>query len=151
MKIVIGTDHAGLALKEHIVRLVERLGHEVVDVGTNSVESVDYPDYARMVARGVRSGSFDRGILVCATGLGMCIAANRFPGVRAVAPRTEFEARLSRAHNDANVLCLGARVHAVPLAEAITTRWLETAFEAGRHQRRVDALDDPAFAAEPSV
>jgi len=151
VKIVIGADHAGWELKERIRRFVEGLGHEVEDVGTHSAEPVDYPDFARMVARGVQSGSFERGILVCATGLGMCVAANRFPGVRAVAPRTEFEARFSRAHNDANVLCLGGRVHAAPLAEAITTRWIETAFDGGRHQRRVNRLDAPDFTAEPSA
>ena len=148
MRIIIGSDHAGWSLKEQIRALLERVGHQVEDVGTNGPESVDYPDYARRVARAVAEGEFERGVLVCATGLGMCIAANRFNRVRAVAPRTEFEAGLSRAHNDANVLCLGGRVQAAPLAEAITLRWLETGFEGGRHQRRIEKLSEPDFAAE---
>lgn len=148
MKIIIGADHAGLQLKNHIRRFLEGRGHAVVDVGTSTADSVDYPDFARAVAGGVARGEADRGILVCATGLGMCIAANRFRGVRAVAPRTEFEAELSRRHNNANVLCLGGRLQAAPLAEAITARWLEAAFDGGRHQRRVDKMADPGFAGD---
>lgn len=147
MKIAVGADHAGWALKEDLRRFLEQLGHEVRDVGTHSAEPVDYPDYAREVARLVDRGEVERGVLVCATGLGMCIAANRFRGVRAAAPRTEFEAAMSRAHNNANVLCLGGRIQAAPLAEALTRRWLETDFEGGRHQRRVDKLDGPEFTA----
>jgi len=151
VKIVIGADHAGWELKEHIRRFLEGLGHQVVDVGTDGTARVDYPDYARAVAQGVQRGDFERGILVCATGVGMCMAANRFPAVRAAAPRTEFETRLSRAHNDANVLCLGGRIQAPPLAESITALWLATGFDGGRHQRRVDRLTDPDFTTGSSV
>jgi ribose 5-phosphate isomerase B len=148
VKIIVGADHAGRDLKNHIRRALKRLGHEVVDVGTMSAEAVDYPDYAREVAQAVQAGQFDRGVLVCGTGLGMCIAANRFPGVRAAAPRTEFEAALSRRHNDANVLCLGGRVQTPQLAESVMRAWLEADFDGGRHQRRVDKLTDPDFAAK---
>ncbi len=148
MKIIVGADHAGFELKDHIRQVLERLGHEVTDVGTHSADSVDYPDYAREVAEAVQAGRFDRGVLVCGTGLGMCIAANRFSGVRAAAPRTEFEAALSREHNDANVLCLGGRVQTPQLAESVLHTWLETDFAGGRHQRRVDKMTDPEFAAQ---
>ena len=146
MKIIIGADHAGYELKDRVGEVLRRLGHDVTDVGTNTGDSVDYPDFARQVAAAVQAGEYQRGVLVCGTGLGMCIAANRFSGVRAVAPRTEFEADLSRRHNDANVLCLGGRVQTPELAESILKVWLATDFDGGRHQRRVDKMTDPAFA-----
>jgi ribose 5-phosphate isomerase B len=148
VKIVIGADHAGLELKEQVKRFLEGSGYEVVDVGTHSAESVDYPDYAREVAGAVARGRFSRGILVCATGLGMCMAANRFAAVRAAAPRTEYEAEMTRADNDSNVLCLGGRVQAPALALAITKRWLDAPYVGGRHQRRVEKMGDPNFTAE---
>ena len=145
VKIIVGSDHAGYDLKEHLRRWLAEQGHEVVDAGAHGTESVDYPDYARLVARAVAAGEAERGILVCATGLGMCMAANRFRRVRAAAPRTEFEAEMSRRHNDANVLCLGSRIHAAPMAEAITAAWLAADFDGGRHERRVGKMSDPDF------
>ena len=154
MKLAIGSDHAGWRLKEHLRRYLASLGHEVIDKGTTSEDSVDYPDYAQAVARAVVTGEADRGVLVCATGLGMCMAANRFRAVRASAPRTELEAALTRRDNDANVLCLGGRIQAPLLSEAITCRWLDEPFagnETGgagdRHKRRVDKMTDPHFTA----
>ena len=149
MKIAIGADHAGFELKEEVKRFLEEAGHEVVDVGTHGRGSVDYPDFARLVAQAVSDRRCERGVLVCATGLGMCIAANRFRNVRASTPRTELEAELTRADNDSNVLCLGGRIQAAPLALAVAKRWLATAFAAGRHRRRVDQMTDPGFATEP--
>ena len=142
MRVAIGADHAGFSLKEDIKGLLAGLGIDVEDVGTGSSESVDYPDFAARVARGVAGGVFDRGILVCGTGIGMAMAANKIAGVRA-APVTGLEgARLSRQHNDANVLTLGARITAPALALDIVRTFLETPFEGGRHQRRVDKVTD---------
>lgn len=140
MRVAIGADHAGFPLKEAIKALLAGLGIEVQDVGTGSDESVDYPDFAARVAHGVADGAFDRGILVCGTGIGMAMAANKIAGVRA-APVTGIEgAKLSRLHNDANVLALGARLTATALALDIVRTFLETPFEAGRHQRRIDKI-----------
>ena len=142
MRVAIGADHAGFSLKEDIKGLLAGLGIEVEDVGTGSTASVDYPDFAARVARGVAGGVFDWGILVCGTGIGMAMAANKIAGVRA-APVTGLEgARLSRQHNDANVLTLGARITAPALALDIVRTFLETPFEGGRHQRRVDKIAD---------
>jgi len=142
MRVAIGADHAGFSLKEAIKDRLAGLGIEVRDFGTGSDESVDYPDFAARVAREVADGAVDRGILVCGTGLGMAMAANKIPGVRA-APVTGLEgAKLSRLHNDANVLTLGARLTATPLALDIVRTFLETPFEGGRHQRRVDKISD---------
>jgi len=142
MRVAIGADHAGFSLKEDIKGLLAGLGIDVEDVGTGSTESVDYPDFAARVARGVAEGVFDRGILVCGTGIGMAMAANKIAGVRA-APATGLEgARLSRQHNDANVLTLGARITAPALALDIVRTFLETPFEGGRHRHRVDKIAD---------
>jgi ribose 5-phosphate isomerase B len=140
MKIALGSDHAGFALKEWLKQYLVRPGMTIEDMGTNSPESVDYPDYARKVAEAVRDGKADRGILVCATGIGVCIVANKVRGIRAAAPWSPETTRLSRAHNDANVLCLPGRHMEPALAEELLEIWLETPFEGGRHQRRVDEI-----------
>jgi ribose 5-phosphate isomerase B len=137
MKLGIASDHAGLALKAELVKELKARGTEARDFGTFSTESVDYPDYAEKVARAVASGELARGVLVCGTGIGMSIVANKVPGVRAALCTTEFEARMARAHNDANVLCLGQRVVGEGLARAILDAFLDTRFEAGRHAKRV--------------
>jgi ribose 5-phosphate isomerase B len=141
MKIAIGADHAGLSLKNELVEAIRSRGHEVRDVGTFSGESVDYPDFASQVARGVGKGEVERGVLVCGTGIGMSIVANKHHGVRAAVCTSEFEARMARAHNDANVLCMGQRVVGPGLAKAILEAFLDAAFEGGRHQKRVDKIN----------
>ncbi len=141
-KVIAGSDHAGLALRGEAVKVAEAAGLEVDDLGPFSGESVDYPDYARQVAEAVASGRAKLGILVCGTGIGMSIAANKVKGVRAAHCTTEFEARMARAHNDANVLCVGERVVGLGLGGAIVKAFLETPFEGGRHERRVQKLRD---------
>ena len=140
MKVALGSDHAGFAMKGALKAILESWGHEVDDLGAYSEESVDYPDFAAKVGRGVAAGDYEAGILICGTGLGMTIAANKIKGVRAVVAHDTFSARMSRAHNNANVLALGARVIGEGLAEEIVKVWLSTEFEGGRHQRRVDKL-----------
>ncbi|NMB16617.1 MAG: ribose 5-phosphate isomerase B [Firmicutes bacterium] len=140
MKVALGSDHAGFAMKGALGAILESWGHEVDDLGAYSEESVDYPDFAAKVGRGVAAGDYEAGILICGTGLGMTIAANKIKGVRAVVAHDTFSARMSRAHNNANVLALGARVIGEGLAEEIVKVWLSTEFEGGRHQRRVDKL-----------
>lgn len=145
MRIAIGADHAGFILKEHLRARLAEAGHELRDFGAHSAESVDYPDYAALVAGAVVGGSAERGILVCGSGIGMAIAANRVRGVRAAACIDLYSARLCRQHNDANVLALGSRIVAPPLAEALAEVFLTTTFEGGRHARRVAKLDgEPA-------
>jgi ribose 5-phosphate isomerase B len=141
MRVAVGADHAGFELKERLKERLAERGFEVVDCGTGSLESTDYPDWGAAVARQVHDGAAERGLLVCGTGIGMAMAANRHRGVRAAACADLFSARLARAHNDANVLALGARIVAPALAEAILDAFLETPFEGGRHQRRVVKLD----------
>ncbi|MEN6439538.1 MAG: ribose 5-phosphate isomerase B [Syntrophobacter sp.] len=141
MKVIIGSDHAGFQLKGTIVSFLKEKGIDVVDVGANGTESVDYPVYAYKVARAVAAGEAGQGILVCGSGIGMCMAANRVPGVRAVACYEPFCARMSRRHNDSNVLCLGERFTGRDLAIAIVEDWIQEPFEGGRHQRRVDMID----------
>jgi ribose 5-phosphate isomerase B len=140
VRIAIGSDHAGYHLKETIKARLDDSGVVVDDVGTNSEASVDYPDFAAAVGRRVVSGQADRGILVCGTGVGMAMAANKLDGVRAAAAGDLETARLSREHNDANVLTLGARTTAPALALEIVRLFLETPFAGGRHQRRVDKI-----------
>jgi ribose 5-phosphate isomerase B len=140
MKIAIGSDHAGYELKEKIKSELARQGFQLSDAGTSSTESVDYPDFARVVGETVASGQAERGILVCGSGIGMAIAANKVPGVRAANVNSELEAQLSREHNDANVLTLGARLLGEHSAFKIIDTWLKTAFAGGRHQRRVDKI-----------
>jgi len=140
-KILVGSDHAGFDLKRVVTDFLEKASFSVVDVGCHSEASCDYPDYAQALCHRIANGEADRGVLICGTGLGMCIAANRFQGIRAALCTTEFHARMSRAHNDSNVLVLGGRVTGVELALAILKAWLETPFEGGRHQRRVDRIE----------
>jgi ribose 5-phosphate isomerase B len=140
MRIALGADHAGYPTKEAVRHLLDDLGLPYDDVGTFSPDSVDYPDFAARVAEGVSSGTYDRGILVCGTGIGMAIAANKISGIRAAPVSDPETARLSRAHNDANVLALGARTTPIDVALAIVKTFLETPFEGGRHQRRLDKI-----------
>lgn len=141
MKVCIGADHAGWELKEVIASFLRQGGFDVIDVGTNGPESVDYPVYAYSVARAVARGDADRGILVCGSGIGMCMTANRLPGVRAVNGHEPFGAKMSRRHNDSNILCLGSRFTGRDLALDIVQEWLKEPFEGGRHQRRIDMID----------
>ena len=142
MKIGIGNDHSALELKAEIIELLKERGHEVVDYGTNSPESCDYPVYGEKVGRAVASGEVERGILICGTGLGISLAANKVKGVRAAVCSEPFTAKMSRAHNNCNILAFGARVVGAELAKMIVETWLDTEFEGGRHQRRVDMLMD---------
>ena len=139
-KVIAGSDHAGLALRAEAVKVAASSGFEVEDLGPFSGDSVDYPDYAERVARAVASGAARFGILVCGTGIGMSIAANKVKGVRAALCTSEFEARMARAHNDANVLCIGERVLGAGLGAAIVAAFLGTQFEGGRHGRRVEKI-----------
>ncbi len=140
MKIALGADHRGFRLKEHLKRVVEELGHTWEDFGTHDDASVDYPDYAVQVAAEVAQGGAELGVLVCATGLGMSIAANKVPGVRAAVCTETVSARYARAHNDANVLCLGGELTGPGLAAEILKTFLDTPFEGGRHARRVSKI-----------
>jgi ribose 5-phosphate isomerase B len=139
--IAIGCDHAAYALKETIKTYIRQKGIRVDDFGTNGLESVDYPDFGITVASLVSSGKFERGILICGTGIGMSMVANRFPCVRAALCGDLFSAMMSRRHNNANILVLGARVIGEGLAVEIVRTWLETPFEGGRHQLRIDKFD----------
>jgi ribose 5-phosphate isomerase B len=140
MRIAIGADHAGYPLKQHLLGTIERLGHEAVDLGTDSTESVDYPPIMAAVGRAVVAGDADRGIVLGGSGQGEQIAANKVRGVRAALCNDLYTARMSREHNDANVLAMGARVVAEGLAEEILELWLSTDFEGGRHVRRVEGI-----------
>jgi ribose 5-phosphate isomerase B len=139
--VILGSDHAGFALKEKVKKALDRKGIPWEDVGTSSEDSVDYPDFAHEVAQAVASGRVPRGVLVCGTGLGVSMTANRHPGVRAAVAYDENTARLGREHNDANVLTLGGRSLDHDLAERILEIWLETPFEGGRHARRVGKIE----------
>ncbi len=139
-KVIAASDHAGLALRGEAVRVAREQGFEVEDAGPFSGDSVDYPDFARRVGEAVASGRARFGILVCGTGIGMSIAANKVDGVRAALCATEYQARMARAHNDANVLCMGERVLGAGQAGAVVAAFLSQAFEGGRHQRRVDKI-----------
>ena len=140
MRIAIGSDHAGFALKEHLIEFLRAAGHEVLDFGTDSTESVDYPPICAAVGRAVVAGDAARGIVLGGSGQGEQIAANKVAGVRAALCNDADLAELSRSHNDANVLAMGGRIIATELAEQITTLWLRTPFAGGRHQRRVDQI-----------
>ena len=140
MRVALGADHAGFELKQTLRTFIEQLGHEVRDLGTDSVDSVDYPDFAKAVAELVAEGGADVGLLVCGTGLGMAIAANKVTGIRAATCSEPYSAAMARAHNDANVLTIGSRVVGRGLAEETVARFLETGFEGGRHQGRVNKL-----------
>ncbi len=140
MKVAIGADHGGYRLKEDIKGLLEDLGVDYKDFGTHSIESVDYPDVALPVAQSVADGLFDRGILICGTGIGIGIAANKVKGIRAALVHDTFSAHACREHNDANILTMGERVIGPGLARDIVTIWLATDFEGGRHERRVEKI-----------
>jgi ribose 5-phosphate isomerase B len=140
VNIIIGADHAGYALKEAVKAALSTAGCRLVDAGTRGEESVDYPDFGVLAAEGVSSGRFERGILVCGSGVGMAIVANKFPGVRAALCLDEETARLSRQHNDSNVLVLAGRKTDPDTAGRIARVWLETPFEGGRHQKRLDKI-----------
>src|SRR5215469_13085093 len=142
MKIALGADHAGYQLKDRIKEHLQSKGIQVQDEGTSSAESVDYPDYARLVAHDVSQRRSDLGILVCGSGIGMAISANKVTGIRAANASNEYEARMSREHNDANVLTLGARTLSEEAALKIVDEWLAALFAGGRHQRRIDKISE---------
>jgi ribose 5-phosphate isomerase B len=138
--VALGADHAGFELKEALKAWLAARGFQVLDLGTHSTESVDYPDYAAAVAQAVADGTADRGVLVCGTGIGMAVAANKIAGVRAAPCWDLYSARASREHNDANVLCLGGRLTGPEMALDILRAWIETPFAGGRHARRVEKI-----------
>ena len=140
MKIAVASDHRGFSVKGKILARLAELGHEGLDFGPESSQSVDYPDYAAKVAAAVSSGQVDRGILICGTGMGMCIVANKFPGVRAAPCHDDLTAEMSRLHNDANVLCLSADLLGDRLVNRMVEIWLKTDFEGGRHARRLEKI-----------
>ena len=141
-KIIIGCDHGGLDLKNEIISHLSKRGIEVTDVGTYTADSCNYPDYARALCTRIQSGEFERGILVCGTGIGMSMAANKHNGIRAACCSDTFSARMTRMHNDANVLCLGGRVVGAGLACDMVDLFVDTEFEGGRHTARVQMLAD---------
>jgi len=140
MKIAIGCDHAGVAMKNEITPVLKELGIEWEDIGTKTEESVDYPDFGERVSEAVSSGKMERGILICGTGIGMSIVANKFPGVRAALCSEAFSATMSRLHNDANILVLPGRIIDGAAAAEIVKVWFTTPFEGARHQRRLDKI-----------
>ena len=140
MRAAIGCDHAGIGLKNEILPILEELAIEWKNFGTDSEESVDYPDFGERVAEEISKGNFDRGILICGTGIGMSIVANKFPGIRAALCNDAYSAKMSRLHNDANVLILPGRVIDNEVAKIIVKIWFSTPFEGGRHQRRLDKI-----------
>jgi ribose 5-phosphate isomerase B len=140
MKIAIGSDHRGYEAKRRIISLLGQLGQTVIDVGPAGPESVDYPDFGLQVAQAVGAGAVDRGILICGTGIGMCITANKVKGVRAAPCHDSITAEMSRRHNDSNVLCLSADLLGDELMNRMIRIWLETEFEGGRHARRVEKI-----------
>jgi len=140
MRIAVGSDHRGVSLRGKLVDLLHRLGEEVVDVGKDDLDNVDYPDVAESVARKVSTQEVDRGILICGTGLGMCIVANKLPGVRAAPCHDSVTAELSRRHNDLNVLCLPGDMMSEKLLDRLVEIWLQTPFDGGRHARRLEKI-----------
>lgn len=155
MRIAVASDHRGYTVKGKILSLLNDLGHEGVDLGPEHGESVDYPDYAGKVASAVSLGDVDRGILICGTGMGMCIVANKFAGVRAAPCHDDLTAEMSRLHNDANILCLSADLLGDRLVNRMVEIWLKTDFEGGRHARRLEKIakyeKDPGAAAQPDT
>ena len=142
MRIAVGSDHRGCAIRAKLIELLRQSGHEVEDHGSHSPEPCDYPDIAALVARRVSRGEVDRGVLICGTGLGTCIAANKFPGVRAAPCHDDLTAEMSRRHNDLNVLCLSADLLGERLIDRMVELWLNTPFEGGRHSRRVEKITE---------
>lgn len=145
MKIAIGCDHAGYELKEKVKAKMQADGHEMFDVGTDSTESVDYPKYGHAVGRAVASGEVERGIAICGSGIGISIACNKVPGVRAALCTSTEMAEMCRRHNNANVIAMGARMISEELAFAMIDTWMSTEFEGGKHERRINELDDINF------
>jgi len=142
MKIAIGSDHVGLELKPTIIECLEELGHEVTDYGPNSPERTDYPIFSKKVSQEVAQDNYDRGILICGTGIGISITANKIRGIRAVACSEPYSAKLSREHNNTNILAFGSRVVGSELAKMIVKEWLDAEYEGGRHQRRIDMISE---------
>lgn len=140
-KIVIGSDHGGFEYKEEIKKFLLEKGYKIIDVGTNSKASCDYPVFAKEAAQKIINGEADKGILICGTGIGMSITANKFKGIRAALCGDTFSARATRAHNNSNILCLGERVIGLGLAIDIVNIWLNTEYEGGRHQKRIDMIE----------
>lgn len=140
MKIGIGNDHAALEMKLQIKEFLEEMGHEVVDYGTHTEESCDYPVYGAKVAKAVASGEVEQGILICGTGVGISLAANKVKGIRCIVCSEPYSARLSKQHNNTNILAFGARVIGIEMAKMIVTEWLNAEFMGGRHQKRVDMI-----------
>ena len=139
-KFVIASDHGGLELKEAVSACLQEQGVEIVDLGTMNDDSVDYPDYGIKVARAVSTGEADKGILICGTGIGMSIVANKFPGIRAALITDDFTAQMSKEHNNANIIVMGGRILTTEQAQKMVKIWLETVYEGGRHQRRLDKI-----------
>ena len=140
MKIAIGNDHVAVAMKRHIVKYLEEQGHELMNFGTDSTERCDYPVYGKKVADAVASGACERGILICGTGIGISLAANKVKGIRAAVCSEAYSARLTRQHNDANIIAFGARVVGEATAEMIVDEFINTEYEGGRHQQRIDMI-----------
>ena len=140
MKIAIGCDHSALELKKEIIKYLEELGHSVTDFGTHTTESVDYPIYGKKVAVEVANGNFDGGVLICGTGIGISLAANKVKGIRAAVCSEPYSAKLSKQHNNSNIIAFGARVVGVDLAKMIVKEWLDAEYEGGRHARRVGLI-----------
>ncbi|CAH1551823.1 ribose 5-phosphate isomerase B [Vibrio owensii] len=140
MKIAIGCDHVGIEHKELVIKHLESKGIEVMDFGTHSAERTDYPQYGLAVAKAVTSGDADQGLLICGTGVGISLAANKVPGIRAVVCSDPYTAQLSKQHNNTNILAFGSRVIGIELAKMIIDSWLEAEFEGGRHQNRVNQI-----------
>ena len=141
MKIALASDHGGFELKEKIYDYLLNKGYDITNFGTNTVDSCDYPIFAKKVCEAILNDNFDKGILICGTGIGMSITANRFKGIRAACLSDKYSAEMTRKHNNSNVLCFGARVISEQLAKEIVDIWLETEYEAGRHQKRIDMIE----------
>lgn len=144
MKLAMGSDHVGWELKQEISDYIQSLGHETVDFGAYSSERTDYPKYGKKVAEEVASGQFDGGVLICGTGVGISISANKVKGIRAVVCSEPYTAKLSKQHNNTNIVAFGSRVVGVDLAKMIVKEWLEASYEGGRHAKRVDMIDEIA-------
>jgi ribose 5-phosphate isomerase B len=142
MRIIVGSDHRGFEVKRNVIELCRRLGHEVIDAGTYTADPVDYPDVAAAVARKVAGQEVERGILICGSGIGMSIVANKFPGVRAAPCHDDLSAEMSRRHNDLNVLCISSDMLGEKLIDRMVETWLVTEFEGGRHARRVSKIGE---------
>lgn len=140
MKIAIASDHTGVELKSEIIKYLKELGHEVSDFGTNSAESIDYPIYGKKVAEEISKRNYDGGVLICGTGIGISLAANKVKGIRAAVCSEPYSAKLSKQHNNSNIIAFGARVVGVDLAKMIVKEWIEAKFEGGRHLKRVELI-----------